>query len=87
MNNGQVLVVNGVVCVPQSTLWPAARAALILAYDLRIALCQAHCMTHYVLLHLCCCAAAVCAGKCVLSFNDQLNAEQHVAEALKALKA
>eukprot|EP00882_Tetradesmus_deserticola_P007681 GHRQ01008089.1.p1 GENE.GHRQ01008089.1~~GHRQ01008089.1.p1 ORF type:complete len:190 (+),score=92.65 GHRQ01008089.1:420-989(+) len=27
------------------------------------------------------------AGKCVLSFNDQLNAEQHVAEALKALKA
>ncbi|WIA14474.1 hypothetical protein OEZ85_002997 [Tetradesmus obliquus] len=27
------------------------------------------------------------AGKCVLSFNDQMNAEQHVAEALKALKA
>jgi hypothetical protein len=32
-------------------------------------------------------AAAAAAGKCVLSFNDQLNAEQHVAEALKALKA
>eukprot|EP00775_Hariotina_reticulata_P002842 gene2842-3135_t len=27
------------------------------------------------------------AGKCVLSFNDQLNAEKHVEEALKALKA
>jgi peroxiredoxin Q/BCP len=27
------------------------------------------------------------AGKCVLSFNDQMNAEKHVEEALKALKA
>ncbi len=27
------------------------------------------------------------AGKCVLSFNDQLNAEKHVAEAIKALSA
>lgn len=27
------------------------------------------------------------AGKCVLSFNDQLNAEKHVDEALAALKA
>jgi hypothetical protein len=35
----------------------------------------------------CAAAAAAAAGKCVLSFNDQLNAEQHVAEALKALKA
>lgn len=25
-------------------------------------------------------------GKCVLSFNDQLNAEKHVEEALAALK-
>ncbi len=25
-------------------------------------------------------------GKCVLSFNDQLNAEKHVEEALNALK-
>lgn len=25
-------------------------------------------------------------GRCVLSFNDQLNAEQHVQEALKALQ-
>jgi peroxiredoxin len=26
-------------------------------------------------------------GKCVLSFNDQLNAEKHVEEALSALKS
>jgi hypothetical protein len=27
------------------------------------------------------------AGKCVLSFNDQLNAEKHVDEALTALRS
>jgi peroxiredoxin len=27
------------------------------------------------------------AGKCVLSFNDQLNAEKHVDEALAAIKS
>jgi hypothetical protein len=47
--------------------------------------CSAHSSSNSASLHGA--AAAAAAGKCVLSFNDQLNAEQHVAEALKALKA